>query len=172
MSVGTYSLTSTPNCRFLRNFCMAVYLLTDFWEIFLWQFIYSQNFARNLLRGIHLRNTFFHISYWCLIWDMNPGFTSNKPTGYLSDYDDFIYFYWQFLKLKQTKNDKKKSKYCQIWSSTLLSLSSTMTSLGGHRFFMPYRTIYLVMRLKLQLNMIINLCNVMTSLARHRYFMP
>ena len=67
---GTYSLTSALNDGFLRNFFM-----TGLCPL--------RVFARNLLRGNCRRNTFFHISFWCLIWDMNPGFTSNKLTRYL-----------------------------------------------------------------------------------------
>ena len=96
VSGGTYSLKSTPNDRFLRNFS--------------WQFYFTPTvFARNLLRVSHRRNI-FHISWqvylllnlftgicWEIIavgiflffsyfgfdafsWDMNPGFMSNKPT--------------------------------------------------------------------------------------------
>ena len=72
MSSGTYSLTSTPNDRFLRSFFMAV-------------------FARNLLRWNRRGNIFFHISFWCLTCDMKSGFTSNKPIHYLLDHGDFIH---------------------------------------------------------------------------------
>ena len=96
VSGGTYSLTSTPNDRFLRNFFMAG-LFT------------LRVFARTLLRGSRQRNI-FHTSWqvylllkflpgicWEKIaveilflffsyfgfdafsWDMNPGFKSNKP---------------------------------------------------------------------------------------------
>ena len=47
-------------------------------------------FARNLLRGNPRINIFFfHIMFWYLAWDTNLGFTSNKPTHYLLDCDDF-----------------------------------------------------------------------------------
>ena len=46
-------------------------------------------FARNLLRGNHRRNT-FRILFRCLAWGSNPGFTSNKPTHCLVDYDAII----------------------------------------------------------------------------------
>ena len=71
---GTYSLTSTPNDRFLRNFFMAgLFIFRDF--------------ARNLLRVSFRRNIF---SYFIL--DGWPGirthvFGSNKPTPYILDHD-------------------------------------------------------------------------------------
>ena len=57
---GIYSLTSTPNDRFLRNFFMAILFTCQS----------------------------FHISFLCLTWNTNPGFMSNKSTGYLLDYGD------------------------------------------------------------------------------------
>ena len=75
ISGGTYSLKSTPNDRFLRNFFMAGWFTL-------------RVFARNLLRENRRRNT-FRISFWCLAWDWNPGFSSNKPTHYVLDHGDF-----------------------------------------------------------------------------------
>ena len=77
---GTYSLTSTPNDRFLRNFFMAG-LFT------------LRVFARNLLRGSRRRNI-FHI----FIFDDWPevrtqAFASNKSTHYILDHDDSINSY-------------------------------------------------------------------------------
>ena len=72
ISSGTYSIKSTPNDRFLRNYFMAgLFTLIVF--------------ARNLLRGNRRKNT-FRILFWCLAWDSDPGFTSNKPKYYLLDH--------------------------------------------------------------------------------------
>ena len=80
----TYSLTSTPSDRFLRNFFMA--------GLFTFRVL-----ARNLLRGNRRRNIFFYLLFWYLTFDTNKGFTSNKPTHYLLDYDDAQYLYENFL---------------------------------------------------------------------------
>ena len=67
MSGGTYSLMSTSNNRFLKNFS--------------WQF-YS-------LLGI-----LFHISFSCrcLTWGLNRGLTlPNRPTHCLIDHSDFYF---------------------------------------------------------------------------------
>ena len=72
VSSGTYSLTSTPKNRFLRN-CFMEGLFT------------LKLFDRNLLRINRRNNICFHISFCCLTWDTNPGFTSNKPKHYLLD---------------------------------------------------------------------------------------
>ena len=53
---------------------------SNFWETCLWQ-VY-------LLSEVLPEICFFHISFWYLIWDMNPSFTSNKPT-HLLDYGYF-----------------------------------------------------------------------------------
>ena len=75
----SYSLTSTANARFLRNFFMAGLFTV-------------RVFTRNLPRGNRRRNIlFFYISFRCLTWDTKPGFTSNKPTHYLLDYGHFFY---------------------------------------------------------------------------------
>ena len=76
VSGWTYSLTSTPDDRFLRNFVMAC-LFT------------LRVFARNLLRGDRRRNT-FHISF--LMTDLGlrtQAFESNKPPHYILDHGDF-----------------------------------------------------------------------------------
>ena len=70
-----WSLKSTPNDRFFEKLFIAI-LFT------------LRAFARNLMRGNRQRNTFC-ISFWCLAWNLNPGFSSNKPTHYLLDYGDF-----------------------------------------------------------------------------------
>ena len=82
---GIYSLKSTPNDRFEKLFMAILFAL--------------RVVARNLLRGNRRRKT-FHISFWCLAWDSNPGFSSNKPTHYLLDHDDYrIYmaFFYFFI---------------------------------------------------------------------------
>ena len=72
ISGGTYySLKSIPNNKF-EKLLMAI-LFTP------------RVFARNLLRGNRGRNI-FRISFWCLACDLNPGFSSNKPTLYLPDH--------------------------------------------------------------------------------------
>ena len=58
---------------------------------FSWHLITHRVFARNLLRGSRRRNT-FRILFWCLAWGSNPSFSSNKPTHYLLDHGDFVYF--------------------------------------------------------------------------------
>ena len=66
VSGGTYSLTSTPNDRFLR---------------------YFRSFFRKSAEGKSPKKYYcFHIWFWCLTWDMNRGFTSNKWTHYVLDY--------------------------------------------------------------------------------------
>ena len=75
MSGETYSLTSIPNDRILRNiFVVGLFTL--------------RVFARNVPRGNRRGNIFFlfHTSSWCLTWYTNLGFTSNKPTHNLLDY--------------------------------------------------------------------------------------
>ena len=53
-------------------------------------FIYLRVFARNLLRGSQRRNIFiFHIFSFKSNLILNSCLTSNKPTHYLLDYDDF-----------------------------------------------------------------------------------
>ena len=81
VSGGTYSLTSTPNDRFLRNFFMAIWFTL-------------RAFARNLLRGSRRRNI-FHISFFIFFFYDWPGirtkaFASNKPTHYILDHGDFM----------------------------------------------------------------------------------
>ena len=78
ISGGTYCLKSTTNDRFFEKLFMVI-LFT------------LRVFARNLLRGNRRRNT-FRISFWCLAWDSNPGFSSNKPTHYLLDHGDLLYY--------------------------------------------------------------------------------
>ena len=89
VSGETYSLTSTPNDRFLRNFVMA-------------GLVTLRVFARNLQREEIAKEIyiFFHISFWCLTCDTNPGFMSNKPTHHLLYYDNFFILpYWNHLLL-------------------------------------------------------------------------
>ena len=72
-------ITSTPNDRYLRNFFLAGWFTLS-------------GFARNLLLGNRRRyilSPYDEKTKWCLIWDTIPGFTSNKPTHYVLDYDDF-----------------------------------------------------------------------------------
>ena len=45
-------------------------------------------FARNLLRRNRRKNTFC-ILFWSLVWGSNRDLSSNKPTHYLLDHDDF-----------------------------------------------------------------------------------
>ena len=78
MSGGTYSLKSTTSDRFFEKLFMAI-------------FFTFRVFARNLLKGSHRRNIFI-LSFLCLTWALNLGLTSNKPTHYLLDYGDFIYY--------------------------------------------------------------------------------
>ena len=73
---ATYSLTSTPNNRFLRN-------------VFREDFINSRNFFSVICLEEIVKKIFFHISFWCLTWATIPGFTSNKPTYYLLDCGDY-----------------------------------------------------------------------------------
>ena len=61
VSGGTYSLTSTPNDKFLRNFFMA-----DLFTL--------RVFARNLLIWEEIaEEIFFIFHFWWLTWDTNPG---------------------------------------------------------------------------------------------------
>ena len=75
VSGETYSLTSTPNDRFLRNFYIACLLFSE---------ILPEISKKEIAEGV-----FFHILFWCLTCDTNPGFMSNKPKLYLLDYGDF-----------------------------------------------------------------------------------
>ena len=62
-----------------------------FWETFNGNFIYSQSFwQKSAERKSNRRNT-FRILFWYLAWDLNRGFSSNKPTHYLLDHGDFLY---------------------------------------------------------------------------------
>ena len=86
VSDETYSLTSTPNDRFLGNFFMAG-LFT------------LRVFARNLLKGYRRRNT-FRILFRCLAWGSNPGFSSNKPAhdhGPLINVTKIIPFFQKYV---------------------------------------------------------------------------
>ena len=74
----TYSSTSTPKVRFLRNLSMVGDLFT------------LRVFTRNLPKENRRTNIIFHIS--CLTWNTNQGFTSNKPTHHLLDYADFKFY--------------------------------------------------------------------------------
>ena len=78
MAGPTYGFKSTPNNRFFEKLFMAIFHFT------------LRVFARNLLRGNRQRNI-FRISFWCLAWDLNPGFSSNKPTHYLLDHGNYHY---------------------------------------------------------------------------------
>ena len=85
VSRGTYSLMSTSNNSFLRNFFTA-------------GLFYSQSFCLKSTERKSLNKYFFlHISFWCLTWATNPGFTSNKPTHYLLDYGGFNELNWFHL---------------------------------------------------------------------------
>ena len=76
ISGGYYSLKSTPNDIFFEKLYMTI-LFTH------------RVFDRNLLRGNRRRNT-FRISFRCLAWNLNPGFSSNKPTHYLLHHGDLF----------------------------------------------------------------------------------
>ena len=89
ISGETYSLKSTTNDKFFEKLFTAI-LFT------------LRVFTRNLLRGNRWRNT-FRISFWCLAWDLNPGFSSNKPTHYLLDHGDFRVF-TDSLQLRTIRN--------------------------------------------------------------------
>ena len=75
VSGGTYSLTSTPNDRFFRNFFMAVYFSL-------------RVFARNLLRGSHPKNI-LHISFLMTDLGYEPRFLSliSRHTTYQTTVD-------------------------------------------------------------------------------------
>ena len=73
---GTYSLTSTPNNRFLRNFCMT-------------GLFNSQSFCQKSAERKSPKKYYFNILFWCLAWNTNPDFMSNKPTHHLLDNGDF-----------------------------------------------------------------------------------
>ena len=60
-----------------------------FWETFHCNFIYSQSFCQKSAERKSPKKYFFRISFWCLVWDLNPGFSSNKPTHYILDHGDF-----------------------------------------------------------------------------------
>ena len=76
-SGGTYSLTSTPNDRFLRNFYHG-------------RFIHSQNLCQKYAATNSPDNYFLFIIRFD-VWPggSNPGFSSNKPTHYLLDHGNF-----------------------------------------------------------------------------------
>ena len=76
ISGGPYSLKSTLNDRFLRNFSWQFYYRSEFLPEICWE---EENRRRNT----------FRILFWCLAWDSNPAFLSNKPTHYLLDHGDF-----------------------------------------------------------------------------------
>ena len=61
-----------------------------FVKLFHGRFIYSHSFCQ-ISAERKVAEDFFHISFWCLSWDTTPGFTFNKSTHYLLDYDDFTY---------------------------------------------------------------------------------
>ena len=81
MNDGTYSLKSSTNDRFLRNFP---------WQFF----IHPQNFCQISAESKSPKQYFFCISFEPCggafeTWgDLNPGFTSNKTTFYLLAYND------------------------------------------------------------------------------------
>ena len=72
----TYSLTSTPKDRFLKNFFIA-------------NLFTLRVFASNLLRGSRRPRNTFCILFWYLAWGSNHGFTCNKPTHYKLGYGEF-----------------------------------------------------------------------------------
>ena len=75
MNCRTYSLTSTPNDRFLENcFISGLFIL--------------RVFTSNLLKKSS--NKYFFFIFRCLTRGTNWGFSSNKSTHILLDYGDFI----------------------------------------------------------------------------------
>ena len=72
VSGETYSLTSTPNEIFFRNFTWQFCLIPEFLPEICWEDVAEEIFA-----------------FWCLNWGLNRGFMSNKPTHYLLEYGDF-----------------------------------------------------------------------------------
>ena len=95
ISFGNYSLKSTLNYRFLRNFS--------------WQFYFILRvFAWNPLIGRRLRNILTH--YVCVqdVWagGLNRGPTFNNITHYLLDHGDFWY----------SLNSNSKIKHIELFS--------------------------------------------------------
>ena len=91
--------TSLPTpvmlCSLVFYICGGVYSLRStsndwiFDKIFMAGMFTLENFCYKSAERKLPKKYFFHISFWCMIWHTNPGFTCNKPTRYLLDYDDF-----------------------------------------------------------------------------------
>ena len=77
LSGRTYSLTSTPNDRFLRNFFMA-------------GFFYSQSLCHKSAERKSPKKYFSYFIFddWPGIW--TQALASNKPTHYILDHGNFI----------------------------------------------------------------------------------
>ena len=123
VSGWTYSLTSTPKDRFLRNFLMAA-LFT------------LRVFARNLLRGNRRRNT-FRIFIWRLAWGSNPGFSSNKPTHYILDHGDCMYTYvhnWPLQHLSQDYGLATHTAHVVCFNLYVSGGIYSLTSIPNNRF--------------------------------------
>ena len=63
---------------FLRSFWWQTYLLSELLLEIGWEGVTEE--------------IFFHIFLWCPTWDLNQGLTSNKPSHYLLEQGDFIFF--------------------------------------------------------------------------------
>ena len=76
---GPYSLTSTPNDRFLWNFFMAG--LFNF-----------ESFCQKSAERKSPKKYFFSFifSFCCLTGNTNPGFISNKPKHYLQEQGNYL----------------------------------------------------------------------------------
>ena len=74
-----YSLKTTSNGNFLRNFPWEFYLLPVFLPEIFWKEAAEEIFL------------FLYFLFWCLTWGLNRGLTSNKPAYYLLDYDNFLW---------------------------------------------------------------------------------
>ena len=79
VSSGTYSLTLTPNDRFLETFTRQVYLLSEFLTEICWEAI-----AEEILFIYH---------FWWLTWVRTQAFATNKLTHYMLDHGDYMHFY-------------------------------------------------------------------------------
>ena len=63
--------------------------MTDFVRNFSWQFFYSQNYCRKSAERKSPKKYFFYFVLMSGLGGSNPGFSFNKPTHYLLDYEDF-----------------------------------------------------------------------------------
>ena len=73
---GPTVLKSIPNARL-------------FWETFYGNFISHSDFLPEFCWEEIAEKIFFVFRFWCLAWNSNPSYSSNKPTHYLLDHDDF-----------------------------------------------------------------------------------